>query len=169
MKTHQHFLIHKPYGYLSQFVCESKKKKLLGELFEFPAGTGIGVSLIGRNSTQVATAGGFGLGGVADFFAAGAVQTWIMAYQGREFSQRMLFIDQFALAVPVAYWVMRDSARRGVPKPFVSGLLLVWLWPILGTWHVFKTRGSRGFATVGIFIGVYLLSFALPYFVFAFR
>jgi len=37
--THRHFLIHKPYGYLSQFVCELKKKKLLGELYDFPEGT----------------------------------------------------------------------------------------------------------------------------------
>ena len=36
---HRHFIIHKPYGYLCQFVCELKKKKLLGELFDFPEGT----------------------------------------------------------------------------------------------------------------------------------
>ncbi len=37
---HRHFIIHKPYGYLSQFVYELKrKKKLLCELFDFPAGT----------------------------------------------------------------------------------------------------------------------------------
>ena len=37
---HQHFIIYKPYGYLSQFVYELKrKKKLLGELHDFPAGT----------------------------------------------------------------------------------------------------------------------------------
>src|SRR5690606_2186326 len=37
---HRHFLIHKPYGYLSQFVYELKrKKKLLGELYDFPVGT----------------------------------------------------------------------------------------------------------------------------------
>jgi len=39
MSTHQHFLLHKPFGYLSQFVCELRKKKLLGELYDFPAGT----------------------------------------------------------------------------------------------------------------------------------
>lgn len=39
MQTHHHFIIYKPFGYLSQFVCEHKKKKLLGELFDFPAGT----------------------------------------------------------------------------------------------------------------------------------
>ena len=37
---HQHFIIHKPFGYLSQFVYQLKrKKKLLGELYDFPEGT----------------------------------------------------------------------------------------------------------------------------------
>ena len=36
-QNHQHFKIFKPYGFLSQFVPEArKKKKLLGELFNFP-------------------------------------------------------------------------------------------------------------------------------------
>ena len=40
MSVHKHFLLHKPYGYLSQFVYELKrKKKLLGELYPFPVGT----------------------------------------------------------------------------------------------------------------------------------
>lgn len=38
--NHHHFLIHKPYGFLSQFVYELKrKKKLLGELYHFPPNT----------------------------------------------------------------------------------------------------------------------------------
>ena len=37
---HHHFKIFKPYGYLSQFVYNLKRnKKLLGELFDFPANT----------------------------------------------------------------------------------------------------------------------------------
>ena len=39
MPAHRHFIIHKPFGYLSQFVCILKKKKLLSELHEFPEGT----------------------------------------------------------------------------------------------------------------------------------
>ena len=40
MEKHQHFIIHKPYGYISQFVNPHKrKKKLLGELYDFPEGT----------------------------------------------------------------------------------------------------------------------------------
>ncbi|GAC1587164.1 MAG: pseudouridine synthase [Hymenobacter sp.] len=40
---HRHFLIHKPYGYLSQFVGEAKKKKL-GDFHDFPPG----IMAIGR-------------------------------------------------------------------------------------------------------------------------
>lgn len=39
---YRHFIIHKPYGYLSQFIYEGKRKKrkkLLGELADFPKGT----------------------------------------------------------------------------------------------------------------------------------
>ncbi|MEM9546052.1 MAG: pseudouridine synthase [Bacteroidota bacterium] len=37
---HRHFKIHKPYGYLSQFVLPTNQKmKLLGELYDFPDDT----------------------------------------------------------------------------------------------------------------------------------
>src|SRR6476620_9410206 len=39
-KNARHFIIHKPHGYLSQFIYEKKRpKKMLGELFDFPEGT----------------------------------------------------------------------------------------------------------------------------------
>ena len=41
--VHRHFVLHKPYGYLSQFrsqaPVEMRKKHFLGELHDFPAGT----------------------------------------------------------------------------------------------------------------------------------
>ena len=36
---HFHFKVHKPYGYLSQFVGEKASQKKLGALFPFPEGT----------------------------------------------------------------------------------------------------------------------------------
>lgn len=40
MSNHRHFILYKPYGYLSQFVYELKRpKKLLGELYNFPENT----------------------------------------------------------------------------------------------------------------------------------
>lgn len=42
---HRHFLLHKPHGYLSQFIYEKKRpKKKLGELYDFPDG----IMAIGR-------------------------------------------------------------------------------------------------------------------------
>lgn len=39
-KKHRHFIIHKPLGFVSQFVYPHKRKKgLLGDLFDFPEGT----------------------------------------------------------------------------------------------------------------------------------
>jgi len=49
---HQHFALHKPYGYLSQFIVNGKQKKrnkLLGELYDFPAGT-MAIGRLDRNS-----------------------------------------------------------------------------------------------------------------------
>ncbi len=39
MSEHRHFIHHKPFGYLCQFVCELPKKKLVGQLYDFPPGT----------------------------------------------------------------------------------------------------------------------------------
>ncbi len=41
IENHRHFILHKPYGYLSQFVNNQtkRKKKLLGELYDFPKET----------------------------------------------------------------------------------------------------------------------------------
>lgn len=40
MTKHRHFIIHKPYGYLSQFkLVTNRKIKLLGELYDFPENT----------------------------------------------------------------------------------------------------------------------------------
>ena len=39
MPEHYHFIHHKPFGYLCQFVCELPKKKLVGSLYDFPEGT----------------------------------------------------------------------------------------------------------------------------------
>ncbi|WP_439130823.1 pseudouridine synthase [Polaribacter sp.] len=45
-EKHRHFIIHKPWGFLSQFVNNQtkRKKKLLGELYDFPEG----IMAIGR-------------------------------------------------------------------------------------------------------------------------
>ncbi len=48
--THRHFIVHKPSGMISQFVRDGKRKKrLLGELHDFPPGT-MAVGRLDENS-----------------------------------------------------------------------------------------------------------------------
>ncbi len=50
MKEHRHFIVHKPFGYLTQFIYNGKRKqKLLGELFDFPEGT-MAIGRLDKNS-----------------------------------------------------------------------------------------------------------------------
>ena len=52
MNQHRHFILHKPYGYLSQFVnnqTRRRNKKLLGELHDFPEGT-MAIGRLDQNS-----------------------------------------------------------------------------------------------------------------------
>ncbi|MFT4523672.1 MAG: 23S rRNA pseudouridine2457 synthase [Bacteroidia bacterium] len=52
MSKHRHFILHKPYHYLSQFVNNQKRrknKKLLGELHDFPEGT-MSIGRLDQNS-----------------------------------------------------------------------------------------------------------------------
>ena len=41
MPEHRHFILHKPFGFLSQFITDFKKSRthLLGEIYDFPKGT----------------------------------------------------------------------------------------------------------------------------------
>lgn len=50
--THRHFIIHKPHGYLSQFVYNQRQrrnKKKLGDLYDFPEGT-MSIGRLDQNS-----------------------------------------------------------------------------------------------------------------------
>jgi len=52
MKNHHHFILHKPIGYVCQFVynqTKRKNKKLLGELYDFPEGT-MSIGRLDKNS-----------------------------------------------------------------------------------------------------------------------
>ena len=52
MREHRHFIIHKPLGYLSQFInnqSKRKNQKLLGELYDFPENT-MAIGRLDKNS-----------------------------------------------------------------------------------------------------------------------
>jgi hypothetical protein len=97
------------------------------------------------------------------FLVGGSLQSWFGALWHIGPSSRVMVVDQILISVLLAYWVMLDSARRGIPRPFIHGYLLLGFGLVLIPWHIFKTRGWRGFLTLGIFFVLYFLAFALPY------
>lgn len=50
MAEYRHFIVHKPFGYLTQFIYNGKRKqKLLGDLHDFPEGT-MAIGRLDKNS-----------------------------------------------------------------------------------------------------------------------
>ncbi|HMJ90733.1 MAG TPA: hypothetical protein VK530_13010 [Candidatus Acidoferrum sp.] len=100
------------------------------------------------------------------YCGAWAIQAIVMEYyEIDKLSKRTETIATFLLSFGVAYWVMCDSRRRGMRRPFIFGYFLMNAWPLIAPWHLFRTRGWRAFITLGIFVIVLLLAVVLPAFV----
>jgi hypothetical protein len=97
-------------------------------------------------------------------FGAWAIQAFVMEYYEFErWPKNSETVTTSILSMAMAYWVMRDSERRGMPRPFILGFFMVaGAWPFIGLWHLFNTRGRRAFITLGIFVIVLLLTFVVP-------
>jgi len=70
------------------------------------------------------------------------------------------FLLLFAIAFTWAafVWIRMDAIRLGIKLPFDFGFFLFLLWPILGPWHIFQTRGFMGAVWILLFIGTYALA-----------
>ena len=98
------------------------------------------------------------------FFAALTAQSLWAASQDMMLSKRVVLADQLALSVIVALWVMYDSGRHGIRRPFIFGYFLLVAWPLVAPFHLWTTRRWRALITLVIFFGLWLVS-ASPYIV----
>jgi hypothetical protein len=65
----------------------------------------------------------------------------------------------FLTAAPtlaVILWLVKDARRTGVGAVTDLGYFLVLAWPIVIPWYALKTRGSKGWALVGLLFGLIL-------------
>lgn len=93
------------------------------------------------------------------FFAALLVQSLWTAWQEVPLPKRAILADRLVLSVVVALWVMYDSGRYELRRPFIFGFFLFAAWPLVAPFHLWRTRRWRALITVAIFIGLFLLSF----------
>jgi hypothetical protein len=96
------------------------------------------------------------------FFGALALQVLWTASHNMLISRRDILVDRFAQSVVVALWVMYDSVRHGIRRPFIFGVILILAWPIVAPFHLWRTRRWGAFKTVLIFLGLWFMSI-LPY------
>lgn len=65
----------------------------------------------------------------------------------------------FLTAAPtlaVILWLVKDARRTGVGAVTDLGYFLVLAWPVVIPWYAFKTRGSKGWALIGLLFGLIL-------------
>jgi len=72
-------------------------------------------------------------------------------------SDRMLALIALSFGFFVVLWVIRDARERGCTPCFDFGFLVFAGFPVSVVWYLVWTRGWRGFITVGIFLGLYLI------------
>ena len=69
-------------------------------------------------------------------------------------SYRADMVSRLAFSFVIASWVIHDAHKRGRKLCYDFDSFLFFLWPVVGTVHLFRTRGARAFLTPLCFIGI---------------
>jgi hypothetical protein len=56
----------------------------------------------------------------------------------------------------IGWWMQTDCRKRGVTWLLDMGFFLSIAWPFIVPYHLFKTRGIRGFIPILVFVGIFL-------------
>jgi hypothetical protein len=99
------------------------------------------------------------------FLLLANVGSGLYAANRRHPSEAFLWICYLVGALLIAYWVLADSRRLGVPGSVDQGLYLFAVWPLALPYYVFKTRRGRGFVTLAGFAALFLATYVLSVFV----
>jgi hypothetical protein len=68
----------------------------------------------------------------------------------------------------VSAWLIADARRLGIDLPLDIGWFVYLACPLLLPYHVFKTRGVRGFIILAGFVGVFVATYLIGLVVFLF-
>ena len=71
------------------------------------------------------------------------------------------FLYSFASTGLICWWIRDDSKRQGVSWPLDLGMFLYSAWPVIVPYHLFKTRGLRGFYGIFAFLGVFAAAYVI--------
>jgi hypothetical protein len=74
------------------------------------------------------------------------------------------FLYSSAFICGVVWWLRADAREYQVSSVYCPGVLVGLGWPILIPYHLFKTRGRKGFIPFVAFIGTFLAAYLLAAF-----
>jgi hypothetical protein len=91
-----------------------------------------------------------------------AVESAWFTYAGEDVPDHTTWNFAFFFGVLLAWWVHSDRRARGVEMPFEFEALVVFLWPIVLPYYLYRTRGWWGLLLGGGFWVLYLVPSVAP-------
>ena len=61
-------------------------------------------------------------------------------------------LSRLALVSLIWWWLREDSRRLGITWVIDLGMFLLMAWPVILPYHLFKTRGLKGFIPILVYI-----------------
>lgn len=81
---------------------------------------------------------------------------------GFEPSLRVELLHNYGLLCGVVWWLRAERRKYQISPLYCDGLLVGFAWPFLVPYHLFKTRGVKGFipllGLIGSFVAAYVLA-----------
>lgn len=81
---------------------------------------------------------------------------------GPEPSVAVQFLYNYGLLCGVVWWLRAERRKYQLNPLYCDGLLVGFAWPFLVPYHLFKTRGVKGFipllGLIGSFVAAYVLA-----------
>lgn len=80
-------------------------------------------------------------------------------------SSGITILNFVVLLYVLGYWLQSDARKHGIRWPLDIGFFMIFAWPFIVTYHLYKTRGGRGLlivvgwlalAVVGALTGLFL-------------
>jgi hypothetical protein len=75
-----------------------------------------------------------------------AVDAGVLTFYGEDLSPTTEALWALAFALFLAWWVYSDRRARGFSAPFEFDAFVVFAWPVVVPYYLFRTRGRVGLA-----------------------
>jgi len=98
---------------------------------------------------------GFPLAAIAFLVVIGTAAQAFATVNGSDLSRSSGELWYFTFSYAVAWWVELDRRARSIPAPFEYSAFMLFIWPVLAPYYLFRSRRWPGF---GLGLGLIALA-----------